>query len=161
MNHFLYLSWSISIYLGLFRPLLVRLGPARLILIYHGLSLAILSCIPPFWTEMGRTSRAISGYLQQSQAISGNHGLSKTISGFICIKCAILAIFGNLWLFFGYLWHLLLVLIFGNFWQLLAISIEYQVSGCKYKQERASYCCLKLFHYFKMRNISRIHLFSN
>ena len=64
----------------------------------------------------------ISDNLWQFLAVSGNLGQTRAISGNIWQS---LAISGNLW----------------------AISIEYQISGCQQKQERASYCYQKLVGY--------------
>ena len=106
LNHFLYLSqyilvylnftWSISIYLGSSRSILVPLGLSWSISIYHGLSCAILSYLGPIQSKMGYLglSQAILGYPRLTRAISrGRTNIFKLLFRHIYIenrqlKCA-------------------------------------------------------------------------
>ena len=81
-------------------------------------------------------SLAISGYLRISQNISGYLGLSQAISGYLGLSRATSGCLGLSRAIWGYL---------GLY---LTLFIKFRVSGCKQKQERASYCYLKLFGSF-------------
>ena len=131
LNHFL--SRSILVYLDLSWFILVYLG-SSLIMIYFDVSWSIsgyLELSGPFWTKMWYLglSQAISVYLNISGAILGYLELSWALSEYNELSLAFAAISGCIWLS-------------------LAISIKYQVSGCKKKQERAINCNFKTFWLF-------------
>ena len=71
-------------------------------------------------------SRGIQDYIWLSRAFASYRELYFAISGYFWLSLAIS----------------------GYYWLSLAISIKHQVSGYNQKQERASYCYLKLFGSF-------------
>ena len=102
--------------------------------LYLGLSLSIFINLCLSWSSSIHPGPSwyILEYLCLFQSIFGYLGISLAISGYLyCYLWLFWAISGNLELF----------------WLSLIISIKYQGSGCKWKQERAIYCYLKLFYF--------------
>ena len=161
------LSWVSQVILSNFQKYLAFVG-------YLGLSLAILVYLGLSWTILGylRKSRAISGYLLY-RVISGYIQLPQAISDYLMLFLAIsdyirisLAILGYLQLS-SYLCQS--QTIWGYIRQYSAISsytqlyvAKYPVYWCKYKQERVSYCYLKLlFFFFPGRVIKELPLLTS
>ena len=131
-------------YLGLSQAVSGDLKLSRSISVYFCLSQSI--CLSRF-IYLGLYP-ALLDYLGLYQIISDSLGPSPTIFGYLCVSLS-LAIFGYLWLSLaisGYPWLPLAISCY--LWLSLTISIKYQISGCKQKQERASYSYLKLFRQF-------------